>query len=175
MVKLSRHYPNLRHLFCTCLGVKNADVYHVINELCSLEGAEINYERVKAIIFGINAHLGERVKIDELDLIDLKNKKVFPIYQTEHGTRVTKFCRYKEDMWFIPDRESLVESFRGKVWLLDFTVFESKELEKFFESFDLTRRKLSRNVQERTVVDGDAVYNDEYTTIFRQKTEHILR
>jgi hypothetical protein len=82
---------------------------------------------------------------------------------------------YDKHVFYLADRSSLLESFRGKVPIADFTVNEVRRLSPLIDAMDLKDWLLSEAATETSQACGDPVYDEERTIELRQRTKYIFQ
>ena len=167
------HYPGLETLFVKHLGVQNASIANIVDELVGYSGQASRMADIKGLLQALNARLSQ--DIDHLSIDRLRGAKVFPVQLSTKETRLEN-CR--SAIWCIADRDSLRTCFQGKLYLLDFLVIDVKEdgkLEPLLKRLNLVDRRLSGRVKESTLKSGAIGLDDELTDILKSKAKYIAR
>jgi hypothetical protein len=173
---LSDIYPRCKELFQKTLGIKEASVGTIINEL-SPQPTERGLEYIKRMLFALDALLADS-ELGRAHLLQLSELDIFPISMKVPGmeTRDSKIVSKKERFW-IADRETLFGKFEDRLWLLDVPKGDITKLGNVIKQLDLKQKLLSNAVhEERQIDEGDHGEDDEeYTKALRLKVPFFLR
>ncbi|KAI9685068.1 MAG: hypothetical protein M1822_005460 [Bathelium mastoideum] len=170
---LEQHFPKLETLFVRYLGVQNASIANIVDELLRLEGQTSEVADIKGLLEALNACLtwGN----DDPSIDRLRNARVFP---TRISTSEERLESCASDQWCIADRSSLRYSFVDELHLLNFDVKDTKvggRLQPLLERINLVDRRLSGKVEEKTESGGLVELDKETTAELRYKAKYIAR
>ncbi|KAL9088067.1 MAG: hypothetical protein Q9165_006408 [Trypethelium subeluteriae] len=173
LTALWRRYPSLETLFVKNLGLKNASIADLVDQLVKYSGQIPQLENIKSLLDVLNTRLVHGFDHESIDR--LKIAAVLPIRQSQ--TEV-KLCTIAADGWFIADREGLKSCFAGKIGLLDFEVKVLREggrMEFLLKRLKLLERRLSVRVTEITSTAGSVVLEEELMDMFHSRARFIAR
>jgi hypothetical protein len=173
---LSHIYPTCKELFRKTLGIKEASVGTIIDEL-SPQPTERGLEYIKRMLFALDVLLADS-ELGRTHLLQLSELDIFPISMKIPGTetRDSKIVSLKERFW-IADRETLFGRFEDRLWLLDVPKGDITKLGNVIKQLGLEQKLLSNAVhEERQIDEGDhGEDDDEYTKVLRLKVPFFLR
>ncbi|KAF6818305.1 hypothetical protein CSOJ01_01946 [Colletotrichum sojae] len=149
--EMSKIYPALGGLFCGVLGIKDAGVVEVVQELEHLDKLPSDVQK---------PHL---LKKDHQD-----TQRVPHPADTAQET-----LRSLTDDWYIADQPTLKKEFFGHVDILDFDVTEVEELEPLTKWLQLEKLCLSKAVTERKVVTGTSAYKPDWSRSLKRRADFI--
>jgi hypothetical protein len=173
VIALEREYKDCKWLFCTLLGLKNANLEHVIDEL--LSRPEPDFDGRKKLLLVLNEYL--RNKMSSSAIEKLKGGEIIPVKMVRKPKDQTNLMNYDRDTWYLADKTSLQESFKEKVWLIDFPVDVVRKLSPLVKAMKLedylltvwgvTAIKLKRRIGniEGTEDSGDVVFKETTTKL----------
>jgi hypothetical protein len=170
---LSGMYSDCRTLFVDRLGLRNASLIDVVDELLNLS-VLCSLERRKELILMLNGYLGKNSSHLE-QIQKMKGKHIIPVRKNSESGEEQKFVSFDEDGWYLADRPSLQESFSGMIWLSDFTIQEVRSLGPLIEAMGLRDQRLSQAVEEDTECIGDPIRDEEQTRALRQRASYLPR
>lgn len=173
---LSDIYPRCKELFQKTLGIKEASVGTIIDEL-SPRPTEWGAEDIKRMLFALDALLADS-EPGGAHLLQLSGLDIFPISMKVPGTetRDSKIVSKEERFW-IADRETQFRRFEDRLWLLDVPRGDIPKLGNVIKQLGLGEKLLSSAVVEDRYIDGgdDGEVDDRYTKALRLKIPFFLR
>ena len=169
---LSRYYSDYASLFVGYLGVKNARIGDVVEELLHVQNQVSQAAVIKELLKSLNNFFESGATHNDIDR--LRRAAIIPI-QNASGQVFLANCNDTFPAWFVPDRERLRFSFSGKLNFLDFTTKEIEQLSALLEHLGLQHRYLAQNVSETTLAQGELRpdFSAQYT--LRSKAEFMSR
>ena len=173
MTALERHYPKLETLFVKHLGVQNASIGNMVDELLKCKGQIPEVENIKGLLEAINARLS--MNYDDDSINRLHDARVFP---TCISTGAVQLHSCLDTDWFIADTDRLRGCFEDKLLVLDFPTKDTKNtgrLEPLLKRLSLLDRRLSGVVKEKTLTTGTLDLEKNTTTSLRSKAKYIAR
>lgn len=178
-LEISKIYPALENFFCGVIGIKNAGVREVIEELERLNQLPSHSEKsslLKRTIMILNEYLASETPESSDNLRQrLRSLQIFPVVtaaeQPADMARAT--IRSLADVWYIADQPTLKKEFLGHVDILDFDITEIEELGPLTEWLQLEKLLLSKAVEERKVVTGVSVYRQDWSKALERRTGFI--
>ncbi|ORX95880.1 hypothetical protein BCR34DRAFT_187331 [Clohesyomyces aquaticus] len=169
---LAEVYPQQLQLFCNILGLRDAEIEHLVKEICQVRTLDqLSY------ITDLFLELEKMIKDDtpEYEVASLRSRHVLPV-KTANGPGFQHlFSPMTGSQWYIPDRPQLEVSFRGKVPLLAFTTSEVSKLKRLVKLLHLETRKLSNCAVGTARTEGRTRPFQEWTNSLRAKASCILR
>ncbi|KAI1847927.1 hypothetical protein JX266_006040 [Neoarthrinium moseri] len=177
-IVLEDHYPECSKLFGQIIPVSNAGAADYIEDSVSIimEGSD-GTAATRAISFlkRLDAISGPSMSNE---IIKLKSLKIFPVHCPTYGMETqARFLDIREDStdkWYIADRTSLQDAFRGRVPLLEIDQADVPEIIKIIEYLNLKTRLLSEAVKVEVHSGGTEVEHFERTSELRKKLGYIL-
>lgn len=165
---LSSEYPQYKKLFRGYLRLGNVTRDHVIKELqCATSST--SFDRLEELLLLLNNHL--KLAAPQDCMSKLKGKKIIPVRKPDG-----KLYRlsYNEDVWYFADRQSLWDSFNGKLPLISFDVKTVRRLNPLIKAMGLTRYLLSSSDEPTLKTVGDKIYDEEKTWELRERARYFL-
>lgn len=179
---------SLKAFFVDCLRVPDVSLRILVEELKSvaktINGRELSskdtgaLQRVKILIKALNSMpLGqpEAVSMGE----KLRCESIFPVTKKQvsnEGLNKSMILASTADYFSIKDRQNYWESFKGQVWMLDFTLEEVSELGPFLRWLKVEERYLSRSVSETSSFGGvDEMSSVDLTRDLQKRAKALLR
>lgn len=156
-------------LFCTQLCLKNATLEHVIDEMLSPQ----DFEQRKDLLLVLNDYLRNKMSLSSVE--KLKGKKIIPVRMVTKPRDQTTLKNYNRHVWYLADRPSLQESFKEKVWLIDFPVGVVQKLSPLVKAMELEDHLLSNAVEVETECCGDPIFDQDRTMDFRKRVQFLMR
>lgn len=171
---MASDYPACRSLFCNRLALRNATIDHVVDELLSLRRSN-HTGKLKELLFFLNDYLLRGALHSAVH--KLKGTIVIPVVSEYEALEDADYLwlAYDKHVFYLADRSSLLERFRGKVPIADFTVNEVRRLSPLIDAMDLKDWLLSEAATETTQACGDLVYDEERTIELGQRTKYIFQ
>lgn len=169
VIALEREYKDCKLLFCTQLRLKNATIEHVIDEILSPQ----DFERRKELLLVLNNYL--RSKRSSLSVEKLKGKMIIPVRMVAKPRDQTALKNYDRHVWYLADKPSLQESFKEKVWLIDFPLDVVRKLSPLVKAMGLENYLLSNAVEEETECCGDPILDQDRTMDLRKRVLFFMR
>jgi hypothetical protein len=172
---LSDIYPQCKELFRKTLGIEEAGVGTIIDEL-SPRPTEWGVEDVKRMLFALDTLLADS-ELGKVHLLQLSGLDIFPISMKVPGaeTRSSGIVSKNGRFW-IADRETQLRRFEDRLWLLDVPPSDVTKLGNVIEQLDLKQKLLSNAVVEERYIDGsyDGEPDLKHTELLRHKVPFIL-
>lgn len=173
VVALARLYPRLQNFFMHILGVRDADLADVIDELMEMAEQVEDVRITKDLLAEAcrKNRQGDRAA-NALARMRESDLHLFPIETRDDGLALRSA---KDDSWFIADTKRLQTLFAGEVPLL---ALEDDVFIKFrvlIPQMGLERRLLSKCVCKSTEKQGTSQFHQEFTHLLRSKAAHISR
>jgi hypothetical protein len=170
---VSSDYHGCKPLFNKCLGLGNATIDHVVEEIIGLPAA--GSTRCKELILLLNEYLAAGSPPSAINR--LKGRRFIPITDTSSSNdfQVVVLRNYDEDIWYLPDRPSLYNSFDGKVPLLDFSIQEVRKLAPLIDAMGIRDRRLSKAVKETMESSGDSIFDSDKTRELQRRSQYFVR
>jgi hypothetical protein len=170
---LSEIYPENRRLFCDILGIKDANLDHLVRETTGLSHSDnLSY------IVEVFQELEKFIKDDtpESSIRPLRDSYVFPV-RLSSASFGFNFLSPGDSIseWFIADCTHLEKAFRGKVPMLAFSVEDIGRVKRLLRMAGVEHRKLSYATQGNAETVGDSSHWQDYTDSLRSKVNSILR
>ena len=162
---IREQYETLERFFLDVLGVAKPDIGMLVGELKSIIIHQPNIDKVKELIWGINA-MGPRTE----NFDEIRQLGVLPI-QLQNGK--VELRSVTTDFALV-DRANYASDFKGQISLLDFSLGQVHRLKPFLTAFGLDDRLLSKLVQETSNVEGRS-FATRLTNEFRQKASAFFR
>ena len=169
LFSLKERYPDQRQLFFQRLGIKNADIADVVEELRGLNGVTTKIETIKQLLLFLNGLLVE-ARYDENTLKELRtaDMKVLPVQNVR-----TELRSCHDEDWFIADRKRLRDCFQGRIHIFDFDHADLGGLSCVLQKLKVQQRALSKCVFEETEAIGASTYNEVCTRQLQSKAVFI--
>lgn len=155
-------------MFQDFLRVGNLNASHVVIELQQRE-TYASTERLKELLLLLNKHL--RVGAPRDLMINLRGKRIFPV-RNVYGN--IEHRSYDERNWYLADRQSLWDSFNGRLPLLDLDARMVRALDYLIEAFRMMPWRLSAADEPVLERSGTCIYDEQKTLDLRQRTVHFL-
>ncbi len=171
---LANRYRDCRSLFVTQLGLKNATVGDVVDELVALPISAPLSTR-KDLLKALNEYLQHGSGLSKNSIHLLKANRVIPVRDIADGGGKLRVMSYSRSRWYFADRQSLRDCFEGKVPLVDFTIDEVRGMSALIKEVGLEKRLLSEAHVETTEIVGDPIRDPKRTSDLRERAEYLLR
>jgi hypothetical protein len=149
--------------------VGNVNGSHIVTELQYMN----NYastERLKELLLLLNKYL--IVEVPSGLMSNLREKKIFPVKNLDGNIDRRSYDEYN---WYFADRQSLWDSFNGKLPLLDLDVKTVRALRPLIEAFGMMPWQLSVADEPKLEKVGTPIYDAEKTQDLRQRAVHFLQ
>ncbi|KAK2855643.1 hypothetical protein FQN49_004989 [Arthroderma sp. PD_2] len=173
-IQLNECYGDFQEFFVNFLGVKPVDLNMAIDELREASRQRpVANDAVKASIWAVNLLLAAEMEHpDPIDILKYSEFRLFPV-KFPNGAVI---CCSTATNFFIPDRETLIQSFKRKVNILDFTLEEVVLLQPFLQWTGVDRRNISLCVREiNRFQGGDAILITNPDRQIRKRAHALLR
>ena len=174
---LSEIYSDCQNLFSKVLDIRDMTVDAVLRELdFILESpfSEDTIEDVRSALLDLSAF-----EMDDLEgvcgehgLLDPSHQPFLPVIQPDTGEAILEA---REGDFYIADDPLMLELFKDRVPLLDFTIDEHPRLCAFYETLRLEHRYLTCAVQRECYEKSDCLEDSNLTQDFRRKAVDIYR
>lgn len=185
--KIRPYYPDCERLFTQVLGVKSASLDDVVHEFCSSKGkgkvAVRLFEKFLLLLAdfvskssrGLTEHQLKRIRTSPVFPIIACQQKVDDASQ-ESSTPVA-WHSISRGGWNIPDDIVLERVFRGKVCMLDISVWSiiksAERLKPLFVALGCTEMLLSISVRQTVELDGEEERDLPMEREVRTRVEHL--
>jgi len=166
--RLSSEYPKSQKLFRTYLRLSDVTRDHVIKELLQTTSAT-SFDRLQELLLLLNEHIDSKSPKDCLS--QLKGKKIIPVRETDG-----ELCRmdYNSDLWYLPYRQNLLDSFNGSLPLMAFEVKTVKALKPLIKAMALQDYLLSVADTSTTEVVGAKIFDESKTLDLRKRVRYFF-
>lgn len=166
--RLANRYQDCRKLFCEILQIGNSTSEQIVNELETLPLSAPIPDR-KELLLQLNEHI-ERSRLQPF-VPQFRNKVIVPVARDD----VIRIESYDSSEWYLADWKSLRDSFRGKIWLLEFTVEEVRKSSALINAMCWENKLLSTVVRVSQRPVGDPVLDLGLTAKLRERAEYLMR
>lgn len=158
-------YGNLQDFFTRILGVAKPDIRMHVAALEKLGKGNCNATQIKDSIKRIS---NAAPSVEDLKV--LKNANIFYVKNASGNiARTNSLADFA-----IADRPEYEEAFRGKLAVLEFSFEEIRSCRAFLEAMQLGRKYMSKQVTEKTEVDGGEIA-PVLTSNLRKKAKALIR
>ena len=162
VMRLKSLYNDCRILFRQYLGVKVADVRHVVDELCSLanETCAKPTSRFEELFTLLDQSSSHGAKITDEQVTKIRAAPCFPLIvagQTSREAADIELRSVEDGDWYIPDKTPLQAVFYPKVDLLSLSVKQVQSLAGLFERLKCRDMFLSSAVEESVKPSGERI------------------
>jgi hypothetical protein len=131
-------------------------------------------DRIAQIYVAISKYLD--ISATSASVLPLGECCIFPVITGKSHSDFDSLCTAGEiDMWFIADRNHLLESFKGLVPLLAFDPETVEKLSLLISALGLERRVLSKVAKGVSKAEGRVDFQSGYTKLLRKKARCIAR
>lgn len=166
-------YPENRRLFCDILGIRDANLDHLVSEAA-------RFSRADGLPYFIELlqEVEKFIQDDtpESSLRPLRQSYIFPVRHASASSGFNFLSRVDSlSEWFITDCTHLEKSFRGKVPMLAFSVGDIGRIKRLLQMIGAEHRKLSHAAQGNAETVGNSSHWQDYTNSLRGKVNSILR
>jgi hypothetical protein len=167
---LRNHYPTCSQFFREHLSIRNAVGTDLVDEIIHVRQVSPP-KPSKTILLALSNYLSNATFRASAKLYSLKSVRCFPVKgSTERIDHVS--CR---EAFFIPDQQSLVNTFQGCLPLLDLSVDETRSLKPLFDSLQISDRSLRACVKVICEPIGEEVEDAYLTDNLRSKSGYLYR
>ncbi|KAB5583473.1 hypothetical protein GE09DRAFT_302763 [Coniochaeta sp. 2T2.1] len=178
VVKLGPHYPDCARLFVNVLGVKEATLDHVVDEFCSefRGNKKTAVQRFGKMCRMLARFMSRNGGLSYSQRARIRSAPVFPVLQDRDALRESSnilWCSAEDEGWYIPDKITLEELFRGKVGMLEISVKSAKDLEPLFKDLGCATIFLSRCVRETVKPQGEITRDVSTETDLTTRLQYI--
>ena len=166
-------YHGLERFFCGALGVKNATLDMVLDDLADLAGktSKHDIQDVKSLLLAIpqcNENRSGDSKIKTL-----KGLELFPVQSAIVDGEISLMpCTAH---FYISDRQRLRDAFVGEIPMLDFEVSAVHDLNTLIDILQLHHKLLSTTVTETCTTFGDSELDESFTKDLSGKAVALIR
>jgi hypothetical protein len=156
------------------LGLKNATLEHVVDEILNPQSRDLNQQAAqqKQLLLVVNDFLRRNVSSGPFE--KLMGKDV-PVVKSAPGREMSDRVNYDRHIWYFAHRPSLRESFKEKVWLIDFPADVVRKLSPLIKAMGLEDYRLSAAVVEETECNGDPILDQDRTMDLRARAQYFMR
>lgn len=178
VVRLYSHYRDCEKLFVKVLGVKAAGLNHVVHEFCSeFRGKrQPAVQRFEKLCFTLAQFVSKSSGLTTSQLARIRDARVFPVLQSRDDLQEESGMLWRsirDGAWYIPDRITLQNVFRGRIGLLDISVESARNLQRLFRALGCTTMLLSHCVQETVEPRGNSIRDLLIEKDLKTRLEHI--
>ena len=119
--ELQKLYKKSKTLLRDALRIRDATVDTIIAEYSTLDPKNQPLDDATKMLFALDKLLGKTKPSDE-QVEQLSGLNIFPVWIESEEIGVERDMFSLEDLFYLADRKSFLEAFRGKVWLLEVSV-----------------------------------------------------
>jgi hypothetical protein len=178
VVRLSSYYRDCEKLFVTVLKVKAAGLAQVVHEFCctfegNQERAVQRFEEICSTLAGLLSQ-NRALTPNQLELI--RRARAFPISPSRDNAQEKSGLLWRsiqDGGWYIPDKITLENVFRGRISLLDIPVKSVGALQELFRALGCTSLLLSQCVRETVEPRGNSIRDLGVENELDTRLEHI--
>lgn len=174
---LNKIYPGKAKLFEEVLTHPRANFEVLVSEV-----EDITKSTPLPWITNVFKDINKRLRAEEYEsgelchLSRLIPMEIFPVNHESAETNFGNLCSGTiETEWYIADRLHLRSSFQGVIPLLAFTVGDILEMMPLILKSEFQSRLLSKAAVSKLITEGEVHHHEEYTKIFREKSEFFVR
>ena len=172
--ELQKLYKKSKTLLTDALRIRDATVDTIIAEYSKLDPKNQPLDDAKTMLFALDKLLGKTEPSDE-QVEELSELNIFPVWIGTEETGVERDMFSWKDRFYLADRKSLLEAFRGKVWLLEVSVEDVvHRLQHVVEYLDFKDDLLTKRVIEEKRESGHTKPAGTMTRRLRDKRPFIL-
>jgi hypothetical protein len=172
--ELQKLYKKSKTLLKDALRIHDATVDTIIAEYSKLDPKNQPRGDARTLLFALDKLLGKTKPSDE-QLEELSRRNIFPVCIGTEETGIERDMFSREGRFYLADRKSFLEAFRGKVWLLDVSVEDVvHRLQHVVEYLDFKGELLTKRVTEEKRESGNTIVDEAMTCRLKNKRPFIL-
>lgn len=172
--ELQKSYKKSKTLLKDALRIHDATVDTIIAEYSKLDPKNQPRGDARTLLFALDKLLGKTKPSDE-QLEELSRRNIFPVCIGTEETGIERDMFSREGRFYLADRKSFLEAFRGKVWLLDVSVEDVvHRLQHVVEYLDFKGELLTKRVTEEKRESGNTIVDEAMTCRLKNKIPFIL-
>jgi hypothetical protein len=172
--ELQKLYKKSKTLLKDVLRIHDATVNTIIAEYSELDPKNQPLDDARALLFALDKLLAKTKPSDE-QIEELSGLDIFPVSIGTEEAGVERDMFSRKDRFYLADRNSFLEAFRGKVWLLDVSVEGVvHRLRHVVEYLDFKGELLTQRVIEEKCESGNSEAVDAMTCQLQNKRPFIL-
>ncbi|KAF5008934.1 hypothetical protein FDECE_4797 [Fusarium decemcellulare] len=175
IILLANRYTDCQTLFCRYLGVKPANIKHVADELCCLDGTnpEGIVERCEELLTILKRYLTPETEFTASHFSRIRHARVFPVLEAGCSEPTVVLRALQDGDWYIPDQITLETAFREKVNLLAFPLRSARSLEFLWLKLKCQHLYLSSAVQQTVEPRGSKIHDLSREQDLRMRAKYI--
>lgn len=172
--ELQKLYKKYKPLLKDVLRIHDATVDTIIAEYSTLDPKIQPLDDARTLLFALDTLLGKTKPSNE-QVEELSRLNIFPVWIGTEETGVERDMFSRKDRFYLADRKSFWEAFKGKVWLLDVSVEDVvHRLPHVVEYLDFKGELLTKRVVEERHEVGDTEPSGTMTCRLENKRPFIL-
>jgi hypothetical protein len=172
--ELQKLYKQSKALLKDALKIHDATVDTIISEYSKLDPKNQPRDDARTMLFALDKLLGKTKPSNE-QVEELSRRNIFPVWIGTEESGVERHMFSRKDRFYLADRKSFLEAFRGKVWLLDVSVEDVvHRLQHVVEYLDFKGELLTERVIEQKRESGDTIASEAMTCRLKNKIPFIL-
>ncbi|KAM0417477.1 hypothetical protein ACHAPT_012541 [Fusarium lateritium] len=169
---LKSHYPLLQHetLFRKHLNIPIANLKTLVSEVRQITSLDsLTYIRELLITTSRRMDAATMSEYEDASVGGrLGGRRIWPITQSVAGSGFERLMA-NTDVWYIPDRDHLRDTFAGKLPFLALDTTTIAHLKHLLRPFGLDRRIISKSATSKTKTEGEAPCLVDYTEALTAK------
>ncbi|KAJ3531643.1 hypothetical protein NM208_g6992 [Fusarium decemcellulare] len=175
VTRLANRYNDCQTLFCRYLGVKPANIKHVADELCCLDGTnpEGIVDRCEELLTILKRYLTPDSEFTASHFSRIRHARVFPVLEVGCSEPTVVLRALQDGNWYIPDQITLEKAFREKVNLLAFSLRSARSLEFLWLKLRCQHLYLSSAVQQTVEPRGSKIHDLSREQDLRVRAKYI--
>ena len=167
--KLSSEYPRYSAFFRTSLKLGNATLDHIIKELQTVT-SDTSFDTLRQLLLLLNGYLTLETLPSRIS--ELEGKKIIPVTTPSGEVRMD----YDKNIWYLADKTSLWERFKGKIPLIAFDdVRTVRTLKPLINAMKVSSHILSEAVNQTLEIVGLKIKDEERTTDLRERAQYFVQ
>ncbi|KAK5988410.1 Protein NO VEIN-like protein [Cladobotryum mycophilum] len=171
--RLSSHYPEHNHLFCTSLGIPQANIDTLADEAQRLTNSD-DLERIYRLLTTIDEFLTSD-NSQKKNAIPFEDYLMFPVRSPHSALPFELRAASGLEEWYIANNEQVQRSFEGLIDLLAVDSDRVDKINSFLLRVGLKSRMLSSAATEKLSPVGDTMYMQRFTSDLRKKARYLSR
>lgn len=166
-------YPQNGRLFCTILGVEDANLTTLVQEARAITmSSGLGY--ILSLFLEVEKFLKEDTAINLP--VEIRKLQILPVRNVGSVAGYDSlFSADSAGEWFIADCSHFQRSFSGKIPLLALDVADIARLKRLLQKAGIEKRRLSMIANGTAQTNGGVSFLEAETKAFRSKVNSILR
>jgi hypothetical protein len=166
-------YPQNGRLFCTILGIEDANIATLVREARAITmSSGLGY--ILSLFLEVEKILKDNTAVNMP--VATRKLKIFPIRNVGSVTGYDSLLSADSvDEWFIADCSHFHRSFAGKIPLLALDIADIGRLKRLLQKANVEKRSLSIISNGSAQTNGGVSFLDVETRALRSKVNSILR